>query len=64
MNDKNKINSRNNMLQMARNNGRRIMTNKKRINSNGNRLGVAISNIIKINITLVENDNFVIHLCD
>jgi hypothetical protein len=40
------------------------MTNKKRINSNGNRLGVAISNIIKINITLVENDNFAIHPCD
>jgi hypothetical protein len=39
MNDRNKINFRNNMLQMARNNGRRIRINKKRINSNDNRLG-------------------------
>ncbi len=64
MNDKNKINYRNTMLQIIRNNGRKIRINKKRINSNNNRLGVAMSNIIKISITLVENDNFAIGPCD
>jgi hypothetical protein len=39
MNDRNKINFRNNMLQVAKNDGRRIRINKKRINSNDNRLG-------------------------
>ncbi len=64
MNDKNKINFKNNMLQMVRNNGKKIRTNKNRINSNDNRLGVAIGNIIKISITLVENDNFATGLYD